>query len=508
MSDELLFAAEVEEEETGPLEFYKILIVDDEPEIHKVTQLALTGFTFEGCKLHIINANSAKEAEEELKSNPDIAIILLDVVMETDDAGLMLVDVIRSQLGIKHARIILRTGQPGQAPEQDVIVKYDINDYKSKTELTSQKLFTLMHSSLRSYRDILSLERSKSGLRQVIEASKGIFDKRAFDTFIAGALYQLTHLLHLDDAFVMAHDIGVFKFSKAKTDIYEAYDRYGVRSKIKVSSLPDDIREVLEESIKYETNIYSNHHIALYCRTQFFVTVFFITPRGDLSSIDKELINIFGENITIGLENIHLEDEVKRNQKEMVYRLGEIVETRSKETGFHVKRVALYSEALASLYGLPLKDTETIKLASPLHDIGKISTPDSILNKPGKLTPDEWEIMKQHAARGGEMLSGSDSFILQAASVIASTHHEKWDGSGYPDGTEGEEIPIFGRITALADVFDALAHKRCYKEAWPMEKILELLEQEKGKQFEPRLVDLLVNNLELFEKIRTSYQDK
>jgi response regulator RpfG family c-di-GMP phosphodiesterase len=389
MSDELLFAAEaVESGDNKPVEYYKVLIVDDEPEIHKVTKLALTGFTFEGCQLEIINATSAKEAKSELESHPDVAVILLDVVMETDDAGLLLVDVIRSQLGIKHARIILRTGQPGQAPEQDVIVKYDINDYKSKTELTSQKLFTLMHSSLRSYRDIISLERSKCGLRQVIEASKGIFDKRAFDTFIAGALYQLTHLLHLDDAFVMAHDIGVFKFTKAGAEVYEAYDRYGVRSKVKISSLPPDVREVLDESIKYQTNIYSNEHIALYCRTQFFVTVFFITPSGELSSIDKELINIFGENITIGLENIHLEDEVKRNQKEMVYRMGEIVETRSKETGFHVKRVALFSEALAALSGLPLKDIETIKLASPLHDIVKISTPDSIINKPGKLTAD------------------------------------------------------------------------------------------------------------------------
>tara|TARA_R110001592_G_scaffold238227_2_gene497733 strand:- start:18645 stop:20171 length:1527 start_codon:yes stop_codon:yes gene_type:complete len=507
MTDELIFAPEEEGAEEASLEYYKILIVDDEPEIHKVTQLALTGFQFEGHKLQIISANSAKEAEIALKKNPDIAVIFLDVVMETDNAGLLLVDIIRDVLDIKQARIILRTGQPGQAPEQEVIVKYDINDYKSKTELTSQKLFTLMYSSLRSYRDIILLERSKRGLRQVIEASKGIFDKRAFNAFIAGALYQLTHLLNLDDAFVVAHDIGVFRISDAESNIYEVYNQYGIKTKIQNSNLSPSVRKVFNDAIRYQSNIYTNEYIALYCHTHLFITVFFVTPRGELSGIDKDLINLFGENVTVGLERIQLEDEVKRNQKEMVYRMGEIVETRSRETGYHVKRVALFCETLAKLAGLSSKDVETIKLASPLHDIGKISTPDSILNKPGKLTSDEWLIMQMHAVRGGEMLAGSDSYILQAASLIASTHHEKWDGSGYPEGKAGDDIPLFGRITGLADVFDALSNNRCYKNAWPPNEVIDYIQNEKGKHFDPYLVDLLLGNIELFNEILNTYKD-
>ncbi len=508
MSDELFFKEEDPLEQVDPKAFYKVLIVDDEADIHLVTKMALTGFTFDGCGLEILHAYSAQEAELILQQHRDVAIILLDVVMETETAGLLLVDIIRNKLELNNTRIVLRTGQPGQAPEQEVIVEYDINDYKSKVELTSQKLFTLMHSCLRSYRDIVSLERNKQGLQQVIQASKGIFNKHAFDTFISGALKQLTDLLHLDDAYVLAHEIGVYKFEKLDSHSYETYDQQGLHNNVKVSTLPEDIRKILNESIQGQTNIFTQKHIVLYCRTQFFITLFLVTPIGELSTIDKELINIFSENITIGLENIHLEENIKSNQKEIVYRLGEIVETRSKETGFHVKRVALYCELLAKLVKLPAEDVATLKLASPLHDIGKIAIPDAVLNKPDKLDAQEWQIMQTHAQKGGELLEGSNLFLLQAASIIAATHHEKWDGSGYPNGTAGEDIHIFGRITALADVFDALANKRCYKPAWPMDKLLTLIKQERGKHFDPTLVDLLLDNLAQFEQIKNAYQDQ
>jgi len=506
MSDELLFF-EDDDGEVAPKPLYKVLVVDDEPDVHTVTKIALTGFLFEGGALELLHAYSAEEAEAVLRQHPDTAIILLDVVMESETAGLLLVDTIRSELGLRNTRIVLRTGQPGQAPEKEVIVKYDINDYKSKSELTSQKLFTLIHTCLRSYRDMVSLERSKAGLQQVIQASKGIFDKHAFDSFISGALYQLTDLLHLDDAFVMMHEIGVYKFTDLDSQSYETYDQHGVRRDVKVSSLPSEIRSILNDSIRRQSNIFTDQHIVLYCRTQFFVTLFLVTPVNELSAIDQELINIFSENISIGLENVHLEENVRSNQKEIVYRLGEIVENRSKETGYHVKRVSLYSELLARLFGLPSEEIETIKLASPLHDIGKIAIPDAILNKPGKLDDLEWEIMKEHAQKGGELLEDSNIHLLQAASIIAASHHEKWDGSGYPNGLSGNDIHVYGRITALADVFDALANKRCYKPAWPTPKVLDFIREQREKHFDPRLVDLLLDNLDDFTAIGRAYAD-
>jgi response regulator RpfG family c-di-GMP phosphodiesterase len=506
MSDELLFNEEDETEVPARL-FYKVLIVDDEPDVHTVTKIALAGFLFDGCGLELLHAYSAKEAEEVLRQYPDTAIILLDVVMESETAGLLLVDVIRSELGLKNTRIVLRTGQPGQAPEMEVIVKYDINDYKAKSELTSQKLFTLMHTCLRSYRDIVALEQNKLGLQQVIHASKGIFDKHALDTFISGALSQLAYLLHLDEAFVMTHEIGVYKFDNQETKIYETYDKKGVRRDIKVSSLSENIQNILNESILLQQNVFTEKCIVLYCRTQYFITLFLVSHINELTPIDKDLINIFSENISIGLENVHLEENVRSSQKEIVYRLGEIVEKRSKETGNHVKRVSLYCELLAQLLGLPNEEVETIKLASPLHDIGKIATPDAILNKPGKLNDQEWNIMREHAQKGGELLAGSNIHLLQAASIIASSHHEKWDGSGYPDGASGTNIHIYGRITALADVFDALANKRCYKPAWSTPDVIDFIREQRGKHFDPELVDLLIENLSSFSIIGQTYAD-
>lgn len=199
--------------------------------------------------------------------------------------------------------------------------------------------------------------------------------------------------------------------------------------------------------------------------------------------------------------------DIVDTQKEVVYTMGAIGETRSKETGLHVKRVAEYSYLLAKLYGLSEDQAELLKQASPMHDIGKVGIPDHVLNKPGKLDTEEWEIMKTHASLGYEMLKHSKKDILKAASTVAHEHHEKWDGSGYPRGLKEEEIHIFGRITAIADVFDALGHDRCYKKAWPMERILELYKEQKGKHFDPKLIDILFDNLDSFLEIKDSLED-
>ena len=205
------------------------------------------------------------------------------------------------------------------------------------------------------------------------------------------------------------------------------------------------------------------------------------------------------------IERLH--KELEDTQREIIYKLGEIGESRSSETGQHVKRVAEYSKLLAQKVGLEQKDVNRLFMVSPMHDIGKIGIPDSILNKNGKLDSDEWEIMKTHASIGYEILKSSKRDILQAAAVVSHTHHEKWDGSGYPLGTKGEDIHIFGRITAIADVFDALGSERVYKKAWPLEKILDLFNEEKGKHFDPKLMEIFMENLEEFLKIRDKYKD-
>lgn len=206
-------------------------------------------------------------------------------------------------------------------------------------------------------------------------------------------------------------------------------------------------------------------------------------------------------------EIVELNEEITNTQREVVLTMGAIGETRSKETGQHVKRVAEYSYLLAKLAGLSEEEASLLKQASPMHDIGKVGIPDSILNKPGKLTTQEFEIMKTHTDIGYEMLKYSKRPILKASALVAKTHHEKWDGTGYPKLLKGENIPIFGRITAIADVFDALGHDRVYKKAWDLEDILNLFRQERAKHFDPKLVDLFFKHLDEFLVLRNQYED-
>lgn len=208
------------------------------------------------------------------------------------------------------------------------------------------------------------------------------------------------------------------------------------------------------------------------------------------------------------IEIKNLNHEIENTQKEVVFTMGSIGESRSKETGNHVKRVAEYSKLLAIYYGLNEKEAELLKQASPMHDIGKVAIPDAILNKPGRFDDAERKIMDTHAALGYEMLKHSNRDLLKTAAIVAYEHHEKWDGSGYPRGLRAEEIHIYGRITALADVFDALGSDRCYKKAWDDEKIFNLFKEEKGKHFDPKLIDIFFEHLDEFLEIRNSLKDK
>lgn len=181
--------------------------------------------------------------------------------------------------------------------------------------------------------------------------------------------------------------------------------------------------------------------------------------------------------------------ELRTAQREILERLGQAVEWREAETGRHVERVSRLSEALALELGLPDRDAETIRLAAALHDIGKIGVPDRVLLKGGALDDEEWALMRGHTTIGAEILGGSSSPMVRMAETIARTHHERWDGGGYPAGLAGTDIPLPGRITAIADVFDALVSSRPYKEAWPMEQAVAELRRQAGTHFDPDLVE-------------------
>jgi len=229
------------------------------------------------------------------------------------------------------------------------------------------------------------------------------------------------------------------------------------------------------------------------------------------TKITKDNLSIFQlmtMEISTILHNLLLTNEIKETQKELVFKMGSIAELRSQETGNHIKRVAQYAKILALHYGLSTKESLLLEEATPMHDIGKIAIPDYVLNKPGKLTKEEFEIMKTHAFLGYEMFKGSNKTLFKAASIIAHEHHEKWDGSGYPRNLKGDEIHIYGQITALADVFDALGSVRNYKKAWSNEKILKFLKEQRGKHFSPKLIDIFFDNLDEIMVIKKFFSDE
>ncbi len=204
-------------------------------------------------------------------------------------------------------------------------------------------------------------------------------------------------------------------------------------------------------------------------------------------------------------ELLALNDEIESTLRETIYTMGVIEERRSQETANHTRRVSLYSQLLAQKAGLTPREVELISAASPLHDIGKLGIPDEILLKPGRFTDEERQIMMNHPAIGYAMLRHSRRDILVAAGIIAYQHQEKWDGSGYPQGLAGENIHIFGRIVALADVFDALYSPRVYKEAWSLEKVVEWLGEQRGIHFDPHLVDIFLADIDEFVAIYNQY---
>ena len=224
----------------------------------------------------------------------------------------------------------------------------------------------------------------------------------------------------------------------------------------------------------------------------------------EILRFEKELNHLVEER-TVELQRALR--EVRKSHQDTIVHLSAAAEYKDEETGAHIIRMSGYSGVIAEALGLDKEEVNLIHKSSPMHDLGKIGIPDHILLKPGKLDPDEWEVMKTHAEIGAEILGAGASDYVNMGAIIALSHHEKWDGSGYPSGLAGEDIPLAGRICAVADVFDALISKRPYKKAFSVEKSLEIMEQGRGTHFDPRVLDAFLANLDAILEIKEENAD-
>lgn len=401
----------------------------------------------------------------------------------------------------------MRTGQPGQAPEEEVIKKYDINDYRLKTELTLKRLNTSLHSALRNYRDLVNIENHRRGLQQIVASSSRVFRMSSIDDFYHNILFELGNFKLSNSLFDVRskskdQDVDGFVFSRKNHTmlILAAIGKYKNYLGIPMDKLPAEIRPTKDPGLDQtgEVEILPDG---------FFVNIsnkntesIHVYIEGSIEDYDFDLINIFISSYSIALDNFIINNMIQSTQREIIFALAETVESQFEETGSHVKRVTKMMYNFALLNNFSYAEAESIELASSMHDLGKVAIPSHILKKPGKLTDEEFEIIMTHAEQGYRILSNSNLPVLKLASEIAYHHHEKYNGRGYPNRMKGAEIPLSARMMAIVDVFDALTHKRVYKEAMPLEEAVSYLISEKGEHFDPRLIDVFVENLDLILK--------
>ncbi len=358
MSDDLLVFADSDQKNEEKIQNtpWKIIIADDEPEIHRVTKLALEDVSFKGKEIEFISVYSGKETIECIKKNMDTAVILLDVVMEKDDSGLEVVQYIRQKIKNNLVRIVLRTGQPGYAPERMVITEYDINDYKEKTELTDQKLYTSVISALRSYRDLKALDKNKRGLKQVVKASSSLFLPTALNQFVEGVIMQLTSLLYLDEGALCKYISTLIAFDKNGLIILGGTGQYCNCANKRVKDVvPDDVYDKLKKALAEKRTFYFDYeYVGYFAAEGDSEYLLYMKGLHKLSEADKELLDLFSLNIGAAFMNIsrvinrgRVDKELNKLKKEADFQktmnaeLKRVIEEMKKELEIYRKKIKL-----------------------------------------------------------------------------------------------------------------------------------------------------------------------
>lgn len=459
-----------------------ILYVEDETLIRENTKLLLeTIFS---------NVKTASNGIEGLKlyQNELFEIVITDILMPEMNGVAM----------VKQIKEL--------NPQQSIII----------TSACEESSYLLELINLGVAQFLLKPIQTENMVRIVHEVVKNIYNQRKVNEFTARLKQDLIHQTTLLEQYKEIVDISTIVI---KTDL-QGNIIYANDAFCKTSGYSSD--EILSQGHRLlrhpdmQSEFYENLWRTILNKQTWIGTIKNLKKDGENYITDttiKPILDEFGniiEFISIShdvTELFDLNDEIWQTQNEMLSLLGEVGETRSQETGNHVRRVAKYAKLLGELYGLEEEQIRLIYSASPMHDIGKIGISDAILLKPGKLDSAEYDVMKTHSNIGYDILKNSNRPLLQAAAIIAHEHHEKWDGSGYPNALAGENIHIYGRITALADVFDALICDRVYKKAWPMERIIEFIINERGHHFDPQLVDMFMANIDHFIEIANKFKD-
>lgn len=503
----------------------KILVVDDELIIRELLTDLLTEEGFE-----VETAPDGEDALRIIKEDKDISIIFTDILMHKIDG----IELIHKAKEINPNLVpIVMTGY-ATIETARAAVKEGAYDYVLKPFNISE-IKTAVYNAIERHRLILENARLReiTELFKISENISSIRDEEQLLRFILNTALEYTQakrgsiLTVTEDGkhLKLVAGIGIPQNIIGNVIPIKPNSISGIVALNMEPFLVEDIdsKPELKEYIiglknnsfvsvplKRNKNEFISHHPFIESPSDI-IAVLNVTEKKDgtpFTESDLKVLRIIANHGAVAIENARLIREIESAQREIVFTLGEIVETRSRETGSHVKRVAEYSKVLATKIGLSPKEAEILRLAAPLHDVGKVGIPDAILNKPGPLTPSEFEIIKTHTIIGYDMLKKTKGVVLQSAAIIALEHHERYDGNGYPQGKKGKEIHIYGRIVGITDVFDALGVDRIYKKAWSLEEIKNYFAEQRGKQFDPELVDVFFANIEEILQIRERFPEK
>jgi len=471
-----IFASEKKVLSTTQLPHWKVLIVDDEPLVHQVTKSVLTNITIDSRKVEFLSAFSAQEAMGVMRRHDDIAVIFLDVVMETPDAGLTICRDIREKLNNHLVQIILRTGQPGSNPENDIVLKYKINGYKDKTELSAQKLFTCLVSALRSYQDLVNIKKSKVGLSKVIAATQQINQSNSVPLFMDGVLSQVVTLIdNCKHSFVFEMSSTaelpetvrlMSSFGDEQIDKFEDFKRL-LQRRLLTEFKNKQPLESPEQFIQY-FNFGERYRYVLFLETD-----------KELSTLDLELLQLLSSNIQIALDNLFNYQVVISSQQEVIIQLFNALRAQVNGSSSSVKIILNVSLQLCFDADVGKGNIRLIETLLSFNHQAFI-TPS---NKPRLLREDDHDVNKN------------------TLSLVLKQLNERFDGTGFPSNLTGNKITLAARIITLASVLESLLSNRAYKKALTFDASLSIIEGQSGRHFDPTFVDCLINNKDQYKKI-------
>jgi len=479
-----------------------VLIVDDDQGMHMISRLLIRGMTFQGKKVALISAHSIEEARQQFAENQDVSVAVINAPEGQIDQYIQLIRHLRHTLKLKELRIILSIVSYKEIKDVGEYENLDINDLRTINELTEENFAIVVRTALRDYLAEAQLTQHISGLHSLIS------DLSAEVKVADHTLYEVLKKIES----IMGRPEGNSKLviePNADWNVVFSEGQFSGLSEKEIFEGSEELIELVKKYTATQTNyfLYSNDKVFFSLNmiaNQDALCCIFGCERAYQDSYTLGITQLFTTEYSLKIRNERLQKDLLMSHRHVLTKLCESVEVRSPETGKHIYRIGMYAALFSKILGFDEEYQILIEHAAPLHDIGKIAIPDVILMKPGKLTTDEFETMKTHVIHGFNFFKRESDEIrplLDLAAVIALTHHEKWDGSGYPNQTSGIDIPIAGRIVALCDVFDALRSKRCYKEPVTLKETLRIMQKDAGTHFDPKLMKIFAKHHVKFDQI-------